>query len=116
MPLDSVGFLTGVVADLVAGRDYIKRNGWCQKQSRDGMRVCAYGGIFAVIGGHACIGGGADADRRDGACRALQGALNAKLQSSDKLVPPWNDEAGRTISDVLDLYDLAIERELSHLR
>lgn len=106
MPLDSVGFLTGVVAGLIAGRDYIKRNGWCQNQTRDGMRVCAYGAIFETIGPRA---GG----QREEACAALQRALDAKLGHGAVAVAGWNDEPGRTIDDVLALYDLAIERELS---
>lgn len=103
MPLDSVGFLTGVVADLVAGRDYIKRNGWCQHQSRDGMRVCALGGLLEVTPDNA---------RQDAACVALARALRASL-GQPREVAGWNDEPGRTIDDVLALYDLAIERELS---
>lgn len=114
MPFDNAGFLTGVVADLIAGRDYIKRNGWCQNASRSGSRVCGFGGIFAVTGGHTSTP--AEAARRQAACEALQRALDVKIgRVKSWSFGAWQDEPGRTVDDILALYDLAIELERGSL-
>lgn len=112
MPLDSTTFAPVVVVDLIAGRDYIREHGWCQHASRDGDRVCAFGGIFAVTGGHTSVGISPGDTRRTAACEDLQFALTEKLGRYQS-VAVWQDEPGRTVEEVLELYDFAIERAIN---
>lgn len=105
MPLDSTAFAPSVlVTDLLAARDYIRARGWCQNQYHDtGGRVCALGAIRAVTDSYTD-----SYNRCDAACNALWQVLKIKLGECD--IAAWNDEPGRTVENVLALYDLAIER------
>ncbi len=106
MPLDSTTFApTTLVEDLRAAREYIATHGWCQKVSREGGRVCAVGGIFAVLGGLMCTDDVHSVRR----CAAFD-VLQETLARSGVPGPLsfWNDAPERTAEDVLALYDATI--------
>lgn len=104
MPLDSTTYESQVVRDLRAGRERLVTHGWCQHQTRDGERRCALGAVLTVTMDKRC----------KKASITLERALREKLSRPFVSVASWNDEPGRTVEEVLALYDFAIERELAH--
>ena len=101
MPLDGTGYGGSLVAALRAAREYIAGHRWCQHASRKGDAVCALGGLFAVT---------EDEETRLAGQFALRETLELRegWEGWDVSVSLWNDRAGRTKMEVLDLYDETI--------
>lgn len=95
--------------DLTAARNYLVEHGWCQNASRAGDRVCGFGAIFAVTGGQLSSSVPGANERRERACAVLQGTLDAFLgfPTPQVLFAEWQDMEGRTVDDVLDIYDMS---------
>lgn len=101
MPLDSTNFEPTLLDDLCGAKAYIAQHGWCQRQSRNGTKVCMLGAIYEMTGGDSQV----DWPRRHDACTALQHALG--LEDFSEVVA-WQDRPGRTVEEILKVYDLAI--------
>lgn len=100
MPFDAATQESELVRDLRAARAYLVEHGWCQGRGRDDAgRVCAIGAFNAVI---------APIPGNGGRVRAVAAALSMLSEG----ILTWNDAPGRTVDDVLALYDRAIDRAL----
>lgn len=103
-----------LVTDLQDARKYIEEHGWCQNASFSGDRVCLFGAVFAITGKH--VSTDDEIRRREIACKALEKAVALKLgQEYDPqtyFATVWQDEPGRTVDEIYEIYDLAAQQEL----
>jgi hypothetical protein len=106
--MSAVAKATTVKEVLVAARWMIDNVGWCQKNYRivnDNhvpVSFCALGAIEEVVVN--------SPDLIFGAKSLLREQLGVKDANPYSYVPSWNDQAGRTKEEVLELYDLAITK------
>lgn len=84
---------------LTNARANIVNKGWCQGGNGTGPegQVCALNALDDIVGSH----------RSHEACIFLRSVLHHKL-GQNRPVSNWNDEQGRTVEEVLMLYDIAI--------
>jgi hypothetical protein len=88
---------------LKAARDKILR-GWCQgRMSEAGYKYCALGALYAID----CTQGRLGRSPRAEAINLVSKSLPAEGKS----LSHWNDVAGRTQAEVIDLFDRAIAAE-----
>ena len=117
MPFDGTT-LSSQAAYLLRGKNYLLEHGWCNQGPCDNQgRVCM---MIALREGEPFIIGvtTVDADDDDGHAYRAAAATFAhilKLPLGDAgLVGLWNDTKGRTLAEVLAVYDQAIALEIEN--
>lgn len=104
MPFDNSPVTNPVIEALRAGRARVER-GWCQGVLYHEGAVCALGGISRATDPALMKYDTASFQAADLLTRALDGSAGDGVWT----VSVWNDAPERTQSDVLALYDRAIE-------
>lgn len=91
---------------LMRAKANIEQHGWCQQVDKDEEgRFCVLGALIDAT----CYGG---PEYHDG-LRCLQQAIGVAAWCSGAGVWHWNDRPERTETDVLDLFDKAIQLSLA---
>ncbi len=96
MPFDGTK-LDAVTQRLIRGRERIA-NGWCQASYGADGRYCMHG----------AIGGDFQLGEYEAARERLAAALPPEAQGGAVPAMVWNDEPGRTVEEVLAVFDRAI--------
>lgn len=109
MPFDITTYETPLVRDLRVARAWLAKYGWCQHDfMNDRREVCAFGAIRITLVWFR-VTSPADTQR----ATAVYDALARVSGETWFDLAKWNDTPGRTFDEVLNLFDRAIERELS---
>lgn len=102
--------MSDTVAVLTMAREVLVTNGWCQGQYQSAAgEVCALGALSHaawILDPH--HGSGDHEEETIGAIYALDAALPADFPHKG-MIARYNDTEGRTLQEILDLFDRAIE-------
>jgi hypothetical protein len=102
MPFDNVPLASPLVLMLQAARSKIEQ-GWCQGAMRQRGKVCMFGALSHED----------DGSLSRAAAEVLLAAIHSRGYSHGQ-VTAFNDAAGRTKEQVLEVYDAAIARARSN--